>query len=83
MKQSVIVICEALRDMQSGIVNYFMPIDPSKPEKAEYMLVMVRKVNVNLTHKRRYRVTFEELGDADDDENNVVELELKHWPRSA
>lgn len=60
--QSIEVTCEAMRAMQSGLMNYFLEIDPSIPMKAEYLLMMVRPDQLGLRYRGRYRVTFEEIG---------------------
>ena len=66
MSRSVVMVCKAVRDMPRRVTNYFLEIDPSVPDKAEYALIMVRLDFLNLKHGYRYRVTFEEIAGPDE-----------------
>lgn len=66
MSQTVEMICRAVRDMPRRVTNYFLEIEPSIPEKAEYTLVMVRRSQLDLKHGTRYEVTFKEIPEPED-----------------
>ena len=61
MSRSVVMVCKAVRDMPRRVTNYFLEIDPSVPEKAEYALIMIRPATLDLKHGCCYRVIFEEI----------------------